>query len=197
MAGLTFKYQPMQFNMLTKQKKKEHNYLNRPRKIIRKLFIIKDLRALGVEESWHRYGNCVTDCTVPWHSIPIVHHHRTIIQSYHSDWAIIDKFSKIEEVGEGIYGVIRKGKTTNQVVTMKKIRLESKEEVFPCCTRRFIFRNTVTLNIVHLQMWLYRNPGYISSLEFWTLSLQVSSWVLHLLRVICTTSYTKDYVLSA
>lgn len=51
MVGLTFKYQPMQFNMLTKQKKKEHNYLNRPRKIIRKLFIIKDLRALGVEES--------------------------------------------------------------------------------------------------------------------------------------------------
>lgn len=24
MVGLTFKYQPMQFNMLTKQKKKEH-----------------------------------------------------------------------------------------------------------------------------------------------------------------------------
>ena len=31
-------------------KKKEHNYLNRPRKISRKLFTIKDLRALGVEE---------------------------------------------------------------------------------------------------------------------------------------------------
>ena len=70
MVGLTFKYQPMQFNMLTKQKKKEHNYLNRPRKISRKLFIIKDLRALGVEERGHRYGNCVTDCTAPLTSHP-------------------------------------------------------------------------------------------------------------------------------
>ena len=49
-VGLTFKYQSMQCNMLTKQKKKEYNYLNRPRKIIRKLSIIKALRALGAEE---------------------------------------------------------------------------------------------------------------------------------------------------
>ena len=35
---------------VNKAKKKEHNYLNRPRQTSRKLFIIKDLRALGAEE---------------------------------------------------------------------------------------------------------------------------------------------------
>ena len=46
-------------------------------------------------------------------------------------------------------------------------------------------------------MCLCRIPGYISSLNSfpwisrntWILSLLVSSWILHLLRVICTKSY--------
>ena len=50
---------------VNKAKKKEHNYLNRPRKTSRKLFIIKDLRALGAEEKWHSCGNCVTASTTP------------------------------------------------------------------------------------------------------------------------------------
>jgi len=35
---------------VNKTKKKEYNYLNRLRKISRKLFIIKALRALGAED---------------------------------------------------------------------------------------------------------------------------------------------------
>lgn len=45
--------------------------------------------------------------------------------------AKLEDFSKIEKIGEGTYGVVFKGKnkTTGAIVAMKKIRLESEEEV--------------------------------------------------------------------
>ena len=43
----------------------------------------------------------------------------------------LEDFVKIEKIGEGTYGVVFKGrsKKTGQIVAMKKIRLESEEEV--------------------------------------------------------------------
>ena len=40
---------------------------------------------------------------------------------------------KLEKIGEGTYGVVFKGrnKKTNEIVAMKKIRLESEEEGVP------------------------------------------------------------------
>lgn len=45
----------------------------------------------------------------------------------------LEDFVKLEKIGEGTYGVVYKGrnKKTNQLVAMKKIRLESEEEVCP------------------------------------------------------------------
>ncbi|KAF5922940.1 hypothetical protein HPG69_013285 [Diceros bicornis minor] len=88
----------------------------------------------------------------------------------------MEEYTKIENIGEDTYEVTYKGrhKTTDQVVAMKKIRLESKEEGF--------------LNSV-IQMCLCRIPGYISSLDSLDLekyldsTLLVSSWILHLLRL--------------
>lgn len=47
--------------------------------------------------------------------------------------ATMDDFYRIEKIGEGTYGVVYKGrnKITNQIVAMKKIRLESEDEGVP------------------------------------------------------------------
>lgn len=45
----------------------------------------------------------------------------------------MDKYLKIEKIGEGTYGVVYKGKNkrTQQLVALKKIRLENEEEGIP------------------------------------------------------------------
>jgi serine/threonine protein kinase len=45
----------------------------------------------------------------------------------------LDKYQKLEKIGEGTYGVVYKAKiiTTGQLVAMKKIRLETHEEGVP------------------------------------------------------------------
>ena len=45
----------------------------------------------------------------------------------------MEDFVKLEKIGEGTYGVVFKGrnKKTNEIVAMKKIRLESEEEGVP------------------------------------------------------------------
>jgi serine/threonine protein kinase len=45
----------------------------------------------------------------------------------------LDKYVKLEKIGEGTYGVVYKAmvKATNEFVAMKKIRLETQEEGVP------------------------------------------------------------------
>ena len=45
----------------------------------------------------------------------------------------MDKYLKIEKIGEGTYGVVYKGKNkkTQKLVALKKIRLENEEEGIP------------------------------------------------------------------
>lgn len=77
----------------------------------------------------------------------------------------MDRYSKIEKVGEGTYGVVYKARdlTTNQVVALKKIRLEAEDEGVPSTAIREISLlkelkddNVVRLlDIVHAEQKLY------------------------------------------
>mmetsp|Transcript_13092 Transcript_13092/g.27643 ORF Transcript_13092/g.27643 Transcript_13092/m.27643 type:complete len:294 (+) Transcript_13092:162-1043(+) len=52
----------------------------------------------------------------------------------------MDKYEKVEKIGEGTYGVVYKGrdKHTGQTIALKKITLEQEEEGVPCTTIREI-----------------------------------------------------------
>jgi len=77
----------------------------------------------------------------------------------------MDRYSKIEKVGEGTYGVVYKARdvTTNEVVALKKIRLEAEDEGVPSTAIREISllkelkdENVVRLlDIVHADQKLY------------------------------------------
>ena len=67
----------------------------------------------------------------------------------------MEDFVKLEKIGEGTYGVVFKGrnKKTNEIVAMKKIRLESEEEGVPSTAIREIslLKELQHPNIVLLQ----------------------------------------------
>ncbi|CAB4057743.1 CDK1 [Lepeophtheirus salmonis] len=67
----------------------------------------------------------------------------------------MDDFTKIEKIGEGTYGVVFKGRNrkTDEIVAMKKIRLESEEEGVPSTAIREIslLKELQHPNIVCLQ----------------------------------------------
>ena len=52
----------------------------------------------------------------------------------------VEDYLKIEKIGEGTYGVVFKGKhkKTNEIVAMKKIRLESEEEGVPSTGKKHV-----------------------------------------------------------
>jgi serine/threonine protein kinase len=52
----------------------------------------------------------------------------------------MDRYLKIEKVGEGTYGVVHKAtnKETGEIVALKRIRLESEDEGVPCTAIREI-----------------------------------------------------------
>jgi len=64
----------------------------------------------------------------------------------------IDRYIRIEKVGEGTYGVVYKAKdkTNGNLVALKKIRLENEDEGVPSTTIREIslLRELVHPNIV-------------------------------------------------
>lgn len=54
----------------------------------------------------------------------------------------MDKYQKIEKLGEGTYGVVYKAqhKQTKQIVALKRIRLDDEDEVrsqSSCCYREY------------------------------------------------------------
>ena len=78
--------------------------------------------------------------------------------------------TKIEKIGENIYGVMYKGrrKTIGQVVAMNKIRQESKEEEFLSSTIQEIslLKELCHLNIVSLQDVLIQDSSLYHISEF-------------------------------
>ena len=59
-----------------------------------------------------------------------------------------DNYHKIEKIGEGTYGVVYKArdKTTNQIVALKKIRLETEDEGVPSTAIREV---SVLKELIH------------------------------------------------
>ncbi len=51
-----------------------------------------------------------------------------------------ERYEKIEKIGEGTYGIVYKAKdnVTNELVAVKKIRLENEEEGMPSTAMREI-----------------------------------------------------------
>jgi cyclin-dependent kinase len=52
----------------------------------------------------------------------------------------MDKYIKIDKLGEGTYGIVYKAKNreTGEIVALKRIRLESEDEGVPCTAIREI-----------------------------------------------------------
>ena len=65
-----------------------------------------------------------------------------------------EKYDKLDKVGEGTYGIVHKAKNkyTNEIVAMKKIRLQSEEEGIPSTAIREIslLKELHHVNIVKL-----------------------------------------------
>ncbi|KAI8055990.1 protein serine/threonine kinase [Syncephalis plumigaleata] len=66
----------------------------------------------------------------------------------------MDKYQKIEKLGEGTYGIVYKSlnRETNEIVALKRIRLDNEEEGVPCTAIREIslLKELVHTNIVRL-----------------------------------------------
>lgn len=56
------------------------------------------------------------------------------------DFTVEDRYQKLEKIGEGTYGVVYKAKDlqTNEIVALKKIRMEHEDEGVPSTAIREI-----------------------------------------------------------
>lgn len=61
-------------------------------------------------------------------------------QEMSEDFEVLERYQRIEKVGEGTYGVVYKAKDrqTGQLVALKKIRLEGEDEGVPATAVREI-----------------------------------------------------------
>ncbi|TKR62239.1 hypothetical protein L596_026227 [Steinernema carpocapsae] len=88
----------------------------------------------------------------------------------------LEDFQKLEKIGEGTYGVVYKGRNrqTNQLVAMKKIRLESEEEGVPSTAIREIsmLRELQHPNIVDLQEVIMQENRLYLIFEFLSMDLK-------------------------
>ncbi|QQP41976.1 Cell division control protein 2 -like protein [Caligus rogercresseyi] len=88
----------------------------------------------------------------------------------------MEDFTKIEKIGEGTYGVVFKGRNrkTDEIVAMKKIRLESEEEGIPSTAIREIslLKELQHPNIVCLQDVLMQENKLYLIFEYLTMDLK-------------------------
>lgn len=88
----------------------------------------------------------------------------------------LSDYVKIEKIGEGTYGVVYKGKNkiTNQLVALKKIRLENDEEGVPSTAIREIslLRELAHPNIVSLMDVLMQENKLYLVFEFLSMDLK-------------------------
>ena len=77
----------------------------------------------------------------------------------------LEKYLKIDKVGEGTYGVVYKcqNKETNELVALKKIRLENEDEGIPSTAIReiSILKQLKHPNIVNLLDLIHGEKNYI------------------------------------
>ncbi|KAI9221510.1 protein serine/threonine kinase [Blastocladiella britannica] len=82
----------------------------------------------------------------------------------------MDKYQKIEKLGEGTYGVVYKAhnRETNDVVALKRIRLDNEEEGVPCTAIREIslLKELKQTNIVRLYDVLHTDKKLTLVFEF-------------------------------
>mmetsp|Transcript_15566 Transcript_15566/g.10936 ORF Transcript_15566/g.10936 Transcript_15566/m.10936 type:complete len:89 (+) Transcript_15566:1-267(+) len=82
----------------------------------------------------------------------------------------IDKYEKLEVVGEGTYGVVYKARDidTNEIYALKKIRLESEDEGIPSTAIREIalLKELQHPNIVRLVNVLHTDKKLTLVFEF-------------------------------
>ena len=77
----------------------------------------------------------------------------------------MENFHKIEKIGEGTYGIVYKAtdKITEQVVALKKIRLETESEGVPSTAIREISLLKVNFRILMQHKCLKNNKFIISN----------------------------------
>jgi len=82
----------------------------------------------------------------------------------------MENYNKIEKIGEGTYGVVYKAKdkTTNEIVALKKIRLEAEDEGVPSTAIReiSILRELTHKNIVNLKDVVHQDNKLYLVFEF-------------------------------
>ena len=87
-----------------------------------------------------------------------------------------DAYQKLEKIGEGTYGVVYKAKDrkTNQIVALKKIRLESEDEGVPSTAIREIsvLKELQHENIVSLLDVVHNNSKLFLVFEYLDLDLK-------------------------
>lgn len=88
----------------------------------------------------------------------------------------LEKYNKIEKVGEGTYGVVYKCsvKDSPNFVALKKVRLENEDEGIPSTSIReiSILKQMHHPNIINLVDLIHGEKNYILFLNIWTMTLK-------------------------
>lgn len=76
----------------------------------------------------------------------------------------MEKYEKVEKIGEGTYGVVYKGrnKESGQTIALKKITLDEAEEGVPCTT----IREIALLKVRDMTLWGFLRVMERSALFF-------------------------------
>nr|XP_019705835.1 cell division control protein 2 homolog A isoform X2 [Elaeis guineensis] len=91
-------------------------------------------------------------------------------------WDLMDQYEKVEKIGEGTYGVVYKARDrlTNEMIALKKIRLEQEDEGVPSTAIREIslLKEMQHSNIVRLQDVVHSEKRIYLVFEYLDLDLK-------------------------